>query len=80
MELEDVKKIMGDHDGVILQFTGQGYGLLVGVTEYITIVTDADDLEEVVDPAPGFELSKAVPVDGEDLDSLPCTRVLAVKM
>ena len=48
--------------GILLQFRGEGYGFLNGVTEYMTFHSilddgDASDIDEYArEPAPGFSL------------------------
>jgi len=78
MELESVKKIMGDHDGVILQFRGDGETHSEDA-EYLIIVTEEEDLEDCLDPVPGYCLVEAIPIDSENLDTLPCNRILATR-
>jgi hypothetical protein len=70
---EKVKELLQANDAVICHFTGEGQGVLGGIKEYICIVDDEEELEEgILDPAPGFELVKAVPIDCDDLGPLPC--------
>ena len=72
LELKEVKESLETGDAVILHFTGEGQGVMGGLKEYICIVDDEEDLEELMEPAPGFELKRAVPIDCDDLGPLPC--------
>ena len=72
LELKDLKAMLESGDAVILHFTGEGQGVMEGLKEYICIADDEEELEELMEPAPGFELKRAVPIDCEDLGPFPC--------
>lgn len=60
----------------IAHYTGEGYGFMAGVGEYVELYED-EPTEEQLEAAPGFELSKLYDTDIEsDYSSLPLERVL----
>lgn len=82
MKAEEIRKRFKEdvNDAVILHFAGHGYGFMAGVEEYIVILTDLDELERWLEPAPQFELDKVHFIDGDNLHTLPRNRVLAHKV
>ena len=68
--VKEVKKALEENDAVILHFvrtSGEQEP-----KEYIMIIDDDEDLEDILEPIPDFELKRAVPITSEgDLDPLP---------
>jgi len=64
----------------ILQFSGNGQGMMKGIQEYIVILED--DNENTADDhcCPGFELNHEYKFDddGQSVHCLPCSYTLAV--
>lgn len=54
----------------LLHFTGEGYGEMAGVSEYVKIVDDGDALDEEREGAPGFKLASETDLT---IDDPPCT-------
>jgi len=62
----------------LLHFTGQGYGSMAGVSEYVVIVDLSEELEDQREPAPGFNLSSETDLEvGDPPTTIPTNRVLA---
>ena len=62
----------------ILHFSGTGYGVFAGVSEYIVLVNAEEVTPEDIKGhcAPGFEFEIDIEIEG-DIASLPCERPLA---
>lgn len=60
----------------ILHFDGQGYGMMSGVSEYLTLHEEPPTAEDQ-EPAPGFELVRMYNTDIDDeFTGLPLDRIL----